>query len=273
MVMNARNQPISQFRGLWSLRDFMRVFAEHYLNIGTLIHDMTGHFGLVEGAKDDPGKLAGYNAEFKKDLGRLLRLCQQLKLTVAASLIEPRLVKLPSSENEYEVLIEAIYAELGNRVFIFVPPHRSDYYEKDSLLNPAAKSAFPKATAEMRKAGNAFAFGLTNAAVYHCMGALEHGLRALAADLGLVFDVQNWQNIIDEIEKKIKESGKAPGNDQAKKVRLQFLGEAAKEFTYFKDGWRNYSAHNKVDYDEPQALAVLNHVSAFVETLSKHLKE
>jgi hypothetical protein len=55
--------------------------------------------------------------------------------------------------------------------------------------------------------------------------------------------------------------------------RLQFLSEAAKEFFYFKDGWRNYVTHRRADYDEHQALGTLEHVRAFMNHLSKHVAE
>lgn len=263
---------IGESQRLWSLWDIMRVYAQNYLNMGSKILDMTGHFSLLDGEKD-PEKIKHLNEEFSRDLGKLLVLCQRLKLEVAASLLEPRLKELPKTEAEYNILIEAIYVELEKRVFIFIPPHRSEFYENNKLLAEKAKAAFPKADSELRKAGNAFAFGLSDACVHHCMGALEHGLHALAADVDVVFSVQNWQGVIDEIEKKIKEIAKGPGSGVEKKERLQFLGEAAKEFTYFKDGWRNHSAHNKVSYGEPQAQSVLTHVISFLEALSKRLSE
>jgi hypothetical protein len=108
------------------------------------------------------------------------------------------------------------------------------------------------------------------------MRALEHGLRALATDVGLTFDVQNWQNIINEIDAQIGEWRKSgiPGMDKpAKDARLQFLSEAAKEFAYFKDGWRNYVAHAKVPYTPHQAHTVLTHVADFIERLSDQLAE
>jgi hypothetical protein len=51
------------------------------------------------------------------------------------------------------------------------------------------------------------------------------------------------------------------------------LSEAAKEFFYFKDGWRNHVSHAKDKYDGPQAFSVLNHTSAFMKHLSMGLSE
>jgi hypothetical protein len=54
---------------------------------------------------------------------------------------------------------------------------------------------------------------------------------------------------------------------------MQFLSEAAKEFFYFKDGWRNYVAHGRAAYDEHQALGVLEHTRSFMNHLATRLSE
>ena len=105
------------------------------------------------------------------------------------------------------------------------------------------------------------------------MRALESGLNALASDVGVVAGVQNWQPIIDQIEAAIKAEAKQLPAGTAKTERLQFLAEAAKEFSHFKDGWRNHIAHNRSSYGEPQALTVMNHVRSFFEVLGRRLKE
>ena len=104
------------------------------------------------------------------------------------------------------------------------------------------------------------------------MRVLEHGLRALAADLGLTYDVQQWYNIINEIESEIRKQGNMP-KSAAKTERLRFLAEAAKEFVYFKDGWRNYVSHARGTYDEHQARNILEHVRSFMNVLSSEIYE
>jgi predicted outer membrane protein len=105
------------------------------------------------------------------------------------------------------------------------------------------------------------------------MRVLEHGLRALAKDVGRNFDVQNWQNIIDEIESEIRHLSKSLPRGIQKNERIQFLSEAAKEFMYFKDGWRNHVSHGRGDYDEHQARSIMEHVRSFMTVLSAQLSE
>lgn len=231
--------------------------------------EATGRYVLNEQGKD----------ELRAELSNILGSAKRLKLPTSMRLIGRRLSgadSLPQTVDEFLVISEVLQDELASKLFLFVPADRAPYWEKDDLLSDKTKAAFPKAAAELRGAGNAYAAALPEGTVFYSMRAVEHGLRAFAADVELTFDVQQWGNIIDEIESKIKgwSTNGIPGMAKADKdERLQFLSAAAKEFTYFKDGWRNYVAHAKVPYTEGQALTVLNHVVDFIERLSDSLKE
>jgi hypothetical protein len=136
-----------------------------------------------------------------------------------------------------------------------------------------ALAAFPAIQIDAYSATDCYALGHSIASVFHSMRVLEFGLAAIAADVGLVFDLQQWHNIIEQIESKIEAERKSLPKGAARNNRLQFLSESAKEFFYFKDGWRNYVAHNRANYDEPQALSVLTHVRTFMCHLASHLSE
>jgi hypothetical protein len=137
----------------------------------------------------------------------------------------------------------------------------------------AVLASFPSASHDIIAGVDCWALHHSTASVFHFMRVLEHGLRALAADVGKNFDVQNWQNIIDQIESEVRNLGKTLPRGLAKSERLQFLSQAAKEFSYFKDGWRNYVSHNRASYDEHQAHSVMEHVKSFMTTLSSKLSE
>lgn len=137
----------------------------------------------------------------------------------------------------------------------------------------AAIEAFPTIESEVFSATDCYALGHNVASVFHSMRVLECGLRAIAADVGLTFDLQQWHNIIEQIESNITTERKTLLKGEARNERLRFLSEAAKEFFYFKDGWRNYVAHNRANYDEHQALGVLTHVRSFMNHLASQLSE
>ena len=132
---------------------------------------------------------------------------------------------------------------------------------------------FPSARDDILASVDLWALGHGTASVFHLMRVVEHGLRAVAENVGKSFETQNWQNIIDEIEAEIRNLGKSLPRGTEKNDRLQFLSETAKEFVYFKDGWRNYVSHGRGLYDVYQARSVLEHVKAFMTTISSRLSE
>jgi hypothetical protein len=179
---------------------------------------------------------------------------------------------------KFDALMSLMKSEASKRVFLSIPRYRQIYYvgedgKSATIFGPDAEKAFASAIPDMIEAGNCYALGRSTACVFHSMRVLEPGLRVMAADVGETFDVQQWHTIIELIESKIRAQAKAMPPGAPKGERLQFLSEAAKEFFYFKDGWRNHVAHAKASYDEPQALSVLTHVQIFMRHLSTKLSE
>jgi hypothetical protein len=162
--------------------------------------------------------------------------------------------------------------ELREQWFIYIPKDNAWWFNKESSFGSSVIEAFPSSLIDIVEAGNCYALDRPTACVFHAMRVLEYGLCALAKDVGLVFDVQQWHVIIEQIESKIKEQRNLPKTSK-KDERLQFLSEAAKEFMYFKDGWRNHVTHRQMIYDMPQAESILSHVKAFMVHLSGKLKE
>jgi hypothetical protein len=169
-------------------------------------------------------------------------------------------------------LREMIIGELKEVFLIFIPNERHIWLEKAKAEYNQILQSFPSALDDCQEAAFCYACGRYTAAVFHAMRILEYGLGALSKEVGLTFDVQQWYDIINQIEKKIKEAQNRP-KSLDKSDHLQFLSEAAKEFTYFKDGWRNYVSHGRSKYDGPQALSALNHVKTFMVHLATRLSE
>jgi hypothetical protein len=133
----------------------------------------------------------------------------------------------------------------------------------------AVIASFPSVEDEATAAVDCIALDHGTAGVFHLMRVLELGLGALAGNVGKTFNNQMWNGIIDEIESAIKELQRTLPKAEREK-RLPFLSEAAKEFRYFKDAWRNHVAHGRTSYDANQAIGVMTHVRAFMTTLSRN---
>lgn len=211
------------------------------------------------------------------------QLCKELSLTGT----ENRIVRFRQSirtnpfspvtnGQQLKTLFEALQDDLHLKYFYFYPDDRARRILRVDADWAAAFGAFPSIKEDTKSAVDCYALGHHNACVFGCVMVLEKGLKALAADVGLTFEAQQWKGILDEIEAaigKIRSHGISGMEKATKDARLQFLSEAAKDFFYFKDAWRNYVAHGHARYDEDQTLGVLEHTRSFMNHLASKLSE
>jgi hypothetical protein len=166
-----------------------------------------------------------------------------------------------------------IEQELRSRFFLYLDQKAAELFADEAPFGESVATAFPSAKFDVREAAQSYATGRHTACVFHCMCVLERGLAALAADVGKTFDRQQWHNIIEEIESEVRNIAKTGPKTAEKDERVQWLSEAAKEFFYFKDGWRNYVAHGRSRYDGSQALSAFEHVRTFMQRLATKLAD
>ncbi len=229
----------------------------------------------------DTDKFIKYRNSLKEPLDGIFAECRQLELDGSLRLINIIMNNLPNLEASgltanIATLREMIWAELGDRFVLHIPQQRLIWFNNANSFGPETVIAFRKAIPDIKESGNCYSLGLYTACVFHLMRVLEHGLSALTKDVGLKFYRQSWGTIIDKIREKIDDEikllNKQP-KDPSRTDRLTFLSQAAKEFVYFKDGWRNYAMHGLEEYDAPKALSVLNHVKEFMAHLATKLTE
>lgn len=174
--------------------------------------------------------------------------------------------------NDLRRLQRMLEDELNDEWIMHIPKDNALWFNNGKSFGDKVSDAFPSALNDILEAGNCYALDRPTACVFHAMRILEYGLGALAKDVSQVFDVQQWHTIIEKIEAEIKKLRNLPQGTQ-KSERLQFLSEAAKEFMYFKEGWRNHVFHKQVIYDMSQAYSVLSHVRTFMQHISIRLRE
>lgn len=168
-------------------------------------------------------------------------------------------------------------AELQEHVFVQIDPARLAYmmtredFARNPIFGHGVASSFRSAMEDTREAGLCFAVHRHTACVFHCMRVLERGLHALARALqvpfSIPFEYQQWNAIIVGIDSAIKKLEQQPAG-QTKTETLEFYSQAALQFFYFKDAWRNHVSHSRTSYDGEQAKMVLEHVEAFMRCLA-----
>jgi hypothetical protein len=263
---------------LVSLLDMLNFCAKEFIDLMSEIEE------LIDALYADDPHFSVLGENWGK-IGELLmdasNWCELLELSASQELINQITLRrdkwsvksLNEAKENIKILRDIIKRELSKRLFMFVPQEQAKWYQKEKGFGDKVYDAFPSAKGDIKEAGNCYATGRYTASVFHLMRVLEHGLRALAKDVELSFDVEQWYDIINKTEKEIKKDQQRLPKSVEKNERLKFLSEAAKEFTYFKDGWRNYVSHNRSNYDGPQALSAFNHVRSFMTHLATELKE
>ncbi len=155
------------------------------------------------------------------------------------------------------------------RCFIF-SDHSADLYEpSEPLFGKAVDDAFPSSASDISEAGKCMALERWTASVMHIMRALEPGLLALQSTVNVNVPKEQWQGVIDQIENKIKEinkSNSATGDEK-------WFSEAATQFKWIKNAWRNYAMHLHEKYDEERATEIFNSTRALMRHLATRLSE
>jgi hypothetical protein len=108
------------------------------------------------------------------------------------------------------------------------------------------------------------------------MRGVEIGLRSLVRHLNIPFpdlDLEQQKVIINTINKEIKDLEQKLHKGAEKAEELRFCSDAALQFRYFKDAYRNDVSHSRTVYNESEAEKVMRGTTEFLQILSTKLKE
>jgi hypothetical protein len=164
-------------------------------------------------------------------------------------------------------------SEMETQLFMRVFPERAPFYEHYGLFGQAVEECFPGASRDIKAAGSCYAADRNTACVMHLMRVLELGLNTLASGFGVSFERRDWENVINDIEKANTakyEKGKPTGDKKHWQKERDFYAEAAKDFRYFKNSWRNHAMHIHEHYEAPEARSILDHVGTFMAHLAEN---
>ena len=112
-----------------------------------------------------------------------------------------------------EDFTERVEDNVKSRRFFYVTPGRALLYEDPGgWFGEACIDRFPSIERDVRDACQCFGVEQWTASVFHAMRVLEHGLRLVAAEIGITsnLDLQQWASIIEMIESEVTKLDKAP---------------------------------------------------------------
>lgn len=128
-------------------------------------------------------------------------------------------------------------------------------------------AAFPSSEIDIGEAARCLAMRRHTACVMHLMRALEIPLQVLAHSCGVGANA-NWNTMLNQIEAQTRQRREARDP-----VAEQWMAEAATQFRFIKNAWRNHAMHARATYDDVPAREIYNSVSGFLRQLAVHLQE
>lgn len=167
-----------------------------------------------------------------------------------------------------------IHEELQAEMFLHVPIDRVRYYEStEPLFGTDVAKQFPSISFDVVEAGKCYALHRSTACVFHLMRVLEIGLSVFAARFNVPSNHTNWHNVIEGIEKAIRNMSSDLNRPVDWKDQQEFFSQVASHFMLVKDAWRNYTAHARGKYTEDEAETMLINVRGFMQKLATRLHE
>jgi len=250
-------------------------------------HDLrSAQFGYMQALLSDVNKEISakeLGTTYKDQLAQISKECEALGLDSVADLAGWILHELNRDDVKMTVgefitrlrdLDFLFKTQASKQVFFRLNREESEMFRNEKPFGVEVAQAFPSTETifEQVEAVKCLALGRYTATVFHLMRVLEKGLKALASNLNvqfsIPFDYQNWQNIIEQIEKEIGRLALQPKGQQ-KTDDLKVYSEIAQQFRYFKDAWRNNVAHSRETYSPEQALSIMRHVREFMQDITK----
>lgn len=251
-------------------------FSLERLRSSARIHEVTGNSYI------SPRTLYESDQEgLRKFLADMVAECENLQLTVTSkqtSFVRSEYEKKGKNYSYNDLLKDLNHLafsfgnELRENISFRIADSKKDYFQRYDLFGLKVNTAFPSCVPEIENAGTCYALERNEACVFHCMRILERALRVLARELGVTFpgtlDLQNWQNIIESVETEIKNLEKLP-KSKYKSQTLKLFSQAAMQFRWFKEAWRNHVMHGRDSYDEGRAHSILGHVHELMQALAE----
>lgn len=197
------------------------------------------------------------------------KYCEFIGLLISAETARELCEELQTKSWSYSTLLQKIQSlkaliskEMKNRTFMYIPVERAALYDQNELFGKKVNSKFPSIQFDATEAGTCYACGRSTAVVFHLMRIMETGVQAFGTNLGVALaDEKNWQNILDEINKKIK--ALPPKHRDTIK-----MSQAAANLYAVKLTWRNEVMHPKDTYTLEEAENLIRQVKLFMEHLA-----
>jgi hypothetical protein len=258
--------------GIGSLYTMLRFYAEGFVNVYRRMGSMLKHLQSVR--TDELSEL---------DYGYLVNLSNRLSLELSTlnlpiSIAMNERLRKHCNEKYFSAtlladinqIFEVVELELKSTIFIQIPQHRQKYYSlSKNELDDNVHLHLSEVISDIEEGAKCFALGRSTACIFHLMRVTERSVQVFGKKLKVrLAHEKNWQNIIDEINKAIKNMNPKTFNRRALQREYAII---ASHLFNVKIAWRNPVMHPKASYTEEEADEVLRSVVVFVNHLASIL--
>jgi hypothetical protein len=246
----------------------LNVNSEKFLRLTRNIQWLHGYL-----AESKEGDTLTVNKDLQEEADEIVELLTEMRLPVSLAQAKRMRGSLTGSKTSI-VAHRQLIADLAERIkdelalkslFLLTEQESTIFIQIDPLFGQEVTTAFPSSAYDITECGKCYALGRSTASVMHAMRSLEPAFTAMGKELGIVLKRDNWGDALQNFEKAILAL-----TDKDKK---EFLSEAAVQFRFFKDAWRNHAMHARSKYTEEEAQIVMTSAKAFMRQLTKRLKE
>lgn len=172
-------------------------------------------------------------------------------------------------------ILSVLYSELGMKSAFSVDGNDLNYVlPTDPIFGHSVEISFPSASFDIEEAATCYGLGRDTASVFHLMRAVETGLRAIAASLGLPDPTgsgRNWGQmsgaIKAECDHRSASGGWASSDDRT------FYNEVYASIDSVRVAWRNTTMHVEKRYTHDEAEQILAVTKGFLKKLAERIDE
>lgn len=260
---------------LVSLMELLRFEADAYCRLTGMIGQLLTHFQIVSNPQAALAGMTLKDSVYDGLGATLVEMQQQLeKLNLPSAQKHFERMKWTFFNNEATVtgdwlahnlseLLSRIVDELGERLFLNVPPTQAELYlQSKPLFGEEVIRVFPQMVEDISEAGKCLALDRSTGCVFHLMRVMELAVQRFGDELGVALAAeQNWQVILDQVNAAIRKL-----NPRDKKTKA--YAEAASHLYNVKVAWRNEVMHPKQTYTFGEAQAIFENVKTFTASLA-----
>jgi hypothetical protein len=173
-------------------------------------------------------------------------------------------------------LAQRIIDQSAGRTYLALTYQESRFYLEQAPFGAVVIERFSAAGTDIAEASRCLGLGRHTAGAFHCMRAVETGLKAVAKNLGLTAirdDSWSWGSVLAQVNTAIQKN-KAKKPKPAKwKEREPFLTDVSVHLQTIKTAWRNPTMHTVKTYSPEEAIEVFSATRGFMRHLAERLNE